>query len=223
MSITNKSIFITFIDLNQGFYFSNQIKLLLSKENERIFMIFTAKVDKTMFKGTPIQLEGNFQELGQNAPIIKVVTPDLQEKTIGGESNKAQLIIVVPSLDTPVCDAEARHLNQTVANHDNIDTIIVSMDLPFAAAKFCNIAGITNITIGSDFRSKAFAKAYGMLISDGVLAGLCARALFVISKDGKIVYKQVVPEITEEPNYNEALEAAIGAANKGASCCGFCQ
>ena len=186
-------------------------------------MIFTAKIDKTALKGTPVKLEGNFQEVGNNAPVVKVVTPDLQEKTIGGENNKAQLIIAVPSLDTPVCDAEARRFNQAVASHENIDTVIVSMDLPFSAAKFCNVAGIENITVASDFRHKAFARAYGMLISDGALEGLCARALFVISKDGKIVYKQVVPEITKEPNYDEALNAAIDAANRGASCCGFCQ
>ncbi len=122
-----------------------------------------------------------------------------------------------------MCDAEARRFNQDVAKHENIDTTIVSMDLPFASAKFCNVAGIENLTVGSDFRHKAFARAYGMLIGDGALEGLCARALFVISKDGKIVYKQVVSEITEEPNYDEALNAAIDAANRGASCCGFCQ
>lgn len=186
-------------------------------------MTFTAKVDKTTLKGTSVKLEGNFQEVGNYAPLVKVLTPDLQEKTIGGESNKAQLIIAVPSLDTPVCDAEARRFNQEVAKHENIDTTIVSMDLPFAAAKFCNVAGIANLSVGSDFRDHAFAKAYGVLIKDGALQGLCARALFVISKDGKIVYKQVVPEITEEPNYDEALNAAIDAANRGASCCGFCQ
>ncbi len=91
-------------------------------------MTFTAKIDKTALKGTPVKLEGNFQEVGNNAPIVKVVTPDLQEKTIGGENNKAQLIIAVPSLDTPVCDAEARRFNQEVAKYENIDTVVVSMD-----------------------------------------------------------------------------------------------
>ncbi|MDD3344591.1 MAG: thiol peroxidase [Sulfurospirillaceae bacterium] len=186
-------------------------------------MTFIAKIDKTTLKGSPIILEGTFQEVGNHAPLIKVLTPDLQEKTIGGESNKAQLIIAVPSLDTPVCDAEARRFNQEVAKHANIDTTVVSMDLPFASAKFCNVAGIENLTVGSDFRHKAFARNYGILIANGALEGLCARAIFVISKDAKIVYKQVVPEITEEPNYDEALSAAIDAANRGASCCGFCQ
>lgn len=186
-------------------------------------MIFTAKVDKTAFKGTPIKLEGKYQELGSYAPIMKVITPDLQEKVVGGEGNKAQLLIVVPSLDTPVCDAEARRFNQEVARYETLDTTIISMDLPFAAAKFCNTAGIENLSIASDFRDQSFAKAYGVLIADGVLKGLMARALFVISKDGRIVYKQIVPEITEEPNYQEALNAAIDASQKGASCCGFCQ
>ena len=186
-------------------------------------MIFTAKVDKTALKGTPVKLEGTFLDLGDPAPIVTTVTPDLQEHTIGKESNNAQLILVVPSLDTPVCDAQARRFNEAVAKIDNLQTTIVSMDLPFAAAKFCNTAGIANITVTSDFRHKAFARKYGMLIADGPLQGLCARAIFIISKDGRIVYKQVVPEITSEPNYEEALNKAQGAANSGASCCGFCQ
>ena len=186
-------------------------------------MIFTAKIDKTTLKGTPVKLDGTFQEVGKNAPIVTVVTPDLQNKTIGGENSKAQLIIAVPSLDTPVCDAEARRFNQEVSKYENIDTMVVSMDLPFSAGKFCNVAGIENLSVTSDFRHKAFARNYGILIADGALEGLCARALFVISKDGKIVYKQIVPEITAEPDYEEALQAAIKAGNAGASCCGFCQ
>lgn len=152
-------------------------------------MTFTAKIDKTAFKGTSVKLEGKFQEIGNNAPIIKVVTPDLEEKIVGAGGNKAQLLIAVPSLDTPVCDAEARRFNQEASKHENIDVTIISMDLPFASAKFCNTAEIENLTVASDFRDKAFAKAYGILIADGILQGLCARALFVISKDGKIVYK----------------------------------
>jgi len=186
-------------------------------------MIFTAKVDKTALKGTPIKLEGTYLELGNIAPLVKVVTPDLQDKIIGGEQNKVQLIIAVPSLDTPICDAQARRFNQALYQQENIDAIVVSMDLPFSMAKFCTVSNIENLTVASDFRHKAFARAYGMLIGNGPLEGLCARALFVISKDGRIVYKQVVPEITQEPNYDEALEAAITSASKGAGCCGFCQ
>lgn len=186
-------------------------------------MIFTLKADQTAFKGKPVKLKGTFQELGNKAPVVGVITPDLQEKVLGFEGNKAQLIITVPSLDTPTCSKEAKTFNDKVAKIENLDVTIVSMDLPFAAQMFCNVEGISNLSIGSDFRNKEFARNYGILIADGLLQGLCARALFVISKDGKIVYKQVVPEISEEPDYDLALEAAILSANSGASCCGFCQ
>jgi thiol peroxidase len=186
-------------------------------------MIFSVKEDKMSFQGMPVKLKGKFQEVGNKAPSIKVITPDLQEKLLGYESNKAQLIITVPSLDTTTCATEARVFNEKLSQHENLDVTIVSMDLPFAAATFCNTSNIKNLTIGSDFRNKEFARSYGILIDDGILKGLCARAIFVISKDAKIVYKQIVPEITDEPDYEKALEAAHKAANAGASCCGFCQ
>jgi len=88
------------------------------------------------------------------------------------------------------------------------------MDLPFAAGRFCSAEGIENLTVASDFRNKDFANAYGVLIAEGPLAGVTARAIFVVDKDGTIVYKQLVPEITEEPEYEEALEAAKAAAAK---------
>lgn len=186
-------------------------------------MIFSVKENVTALKGDKVKLSGKFLELGDVAPVVTVVAPDLQEKTIGGDSEKAHLIIAVPSLDTPVCDAEARRFNEAVASMENVEATIISMDLPFAMGNFCSTAGIEAITTASDFRNKAFARDYGVLIDNGPLQGLCARALYVISKDGRIVYKQIVPEITAEPDYAEALEAADGAANKGASCCGFCQ
>ena len=148
-------------------------------------------------------------EVGDLAPKVTVVNsnPMLQDETIGGTRDKAQLVIVVPSLDTPVCDAETRKFNEKVANLDNIEVITVSMDLPFAAARWCGTAGIDNIKVCSDFRKKEFANAYGVLLEDGPLAGLTCRAIFTIDKNGKITYKQIVPEITSEPNYDEAIEA----------------
>lgn len=186
-------------------------------------MKFTLKQDKTALKGASVKLKGTFKELGDSAAVVKVVKPDLSEKTLGFEGNKAQLIITVPSLDTPTCEKEAKEFNEKIAAIENLDVTIVSMDLPFAAQTFCNAFGIENLDIGSDFRNKEFARSYGVLIADGALQGLCARAIFVISKDAKIVYKQVVPEITDEPDYQAALDAATNAANSGASCCGFCQ
>ncbi|MCB4742692.1 MAG: thiol peroxidase [Sulfurovum sp.] len=159
-------------------------------------------------------LAGTELNIGDTAPVVTVVNcnPMLQDEQIGGEG-KVQLIIAVPSLDTGVCDAETRRFNTEAASLDGVEVMTVSMDLPFAAARWCGAAGIENIKVCSDFRNKDFANAYGVLLADGPLAGVTARVIFVVGKDGKVAYKQVVPEITEEPNYNEAIEAAKSAAN----------
>ncbi len=181
-----------------------------------------ARTDKTTLKGNPVELVGNEINVGDCAPVVKVVATDLSEKQIGGENDKAQLVVVVPSLDTPVCDAETRRFNTDAASLNGVETIVVSMDLPFAGKRFCSTAGIENLTVTSDFRNKEFANAYGVLIGDGALAGVTCRAIFVIDKGGKVCYKQIVPEITADPNFEEALEAAKVAGETGADCCGTC-
>ena len=157
-------------------------------------------------------LGGTEVNVGDKAPVVTVVNcdPMLQNEQVGGEG-KVQLVIAVPSLDTGVCDAETRRFNTEAASLDGVEVITVSMDLPFAAARWCGAAGIENIKVCSDFRNRDFANAYGVLLADGPLAGVLARVIFVIGKDGKVTYKQVVPEITEEPNYEEALAAAKAA------------
>ncbi|MBN2768334.1 MAG: thiol peroxidase [Campylobacterales bacterium] len=160
-------------------------------------------------KGNPCELVGNEVNVGDNAPkVIVVKSEDLSEITVGGAKDKAQLIVAVPSLDTPVCALETTKFNNQVAAIKGLEVIVVSMDLPFAAKRFCSTEGIENLTVGSDFRNKDFAEAYGVLIANGPLAGVMARCIFVIDKEGKITYKQLVPEITDEPNYEEALSAA---------------
>ncbi len=168
----------------------------------------------TFKNDTVCNLTGNEINVGDKAPEVVVVNsnPMLQDEKIGGEG-KVQLVVAVPSLDTPVCDAETRRFNEEAAKLKGVEVITVSMDLPFAAARWCGAAGIENIKVCSDFRNKDFGKAYGVLLADGPLAGLLARVIFVIGKDGKVTYKQVVPEITQEPNYEEAIEAAKEAVN----------
>ncbi|MDD2399192.1 MAG: thiol peroxidase [Sulfurovum sp.] len=160
-------------------------------------------------------LAGTQINVGDKAPAVTVVNcnPMLQNETVGGEG-KVQMVVAVPSLDTGVCDAETRRFNQEAASLEGVEVITVSMDLPFAAARWCGAAGIENIKVCSDFRNKEFANAYGMLLADGPLAGILARAVFIIGKDGKVAYKQLVPEITSEPNYEEALQAAKEIAAK---------
>jgi thiol peroxidase len=169
----------------------------------------------TFKNDTVCNLAGNEVNVGDKAPEVTVVNcdPMLQDEKVGGEG-KVQLVVAVPSLDTPVCDAETRKFNEEAAKLDDVEVITVSMDLPFAAARWCGAAGIDNVKVCSDFRNKEFGKEYGVLLADGPLAGVLARVIFVIDKDGKVSYKQVVPEITQEPNYDEAISAAKEAASK---------
>ena len=163
-------------------------------------------------KGNECKLAGNEINVGDKAPEVSVVkSDDLSDVTVGGTKDKAQLIIAVPSLDTPVCAMETTKFNNQAAGIDGLEVTVVSMDLPFAAKRFCSTEGIENLTVTSDYRNKDFANAYGVLIADGPLAGVTARAIFVVDKNGNVTYKQLVPEITAEPNYEEALEAAKAA------------
>ncbi len=175
----------------------------------------------TMLKGNAVNLSGAELNIGDVAPIVNVVAQDLSEIQVGGQKGCAQIIVVVPSLDTPVCAAETRRFNEEAAKIENAEVTVVSMDLPFAMGRFCTTEGIENLKVGSDFRAKMFAKSYGMLIADGPLAGVTARAIFVVNASGVVAYKELCPEITEEPNYEAAL-AAIKEAT-GTSCCGTCQ
>lgn len=161
----------------------------------------------TKFKGTDVTLDGTQLEVGDMAPVVTIVGADLEDVEIGGVNDQVQLIISVPSLDTATCAAETRRFNEEVGALDICTTTVVSMDLPFASAKFCTTEGIENLAVGSDYVEKDFGKAYGVLMSDNKLKGLLARAIFVIDRNGVIVYKQIVPEVTNEPNYEEVLEA----------------
>lgn len=175
----------------------------------------------TNLKGNLVNLAGNQVNVGDTAPVVNVVGKDLSDVQVGGEQGKAQVIVVVPSLDTPVCAAETRRFNEEAAKNELAQVTVVSMDLPFAMGRFCTTEGIENLTVGSDFRNKDFANAYGVLIGDGALAGVTCRAVFVINASGVVTYKEICPEITEDPNYEAALNAIGEATNT--SCCGTCQ
>lgn len=157
---------------------------------------------KTKFKGNIVNLYGNEINVGDKAPKVTVVANDLSDIQIG---TKAQIIAAVPSLDTPICAEETRKFNEEAANFD-IELVVVSMDLPFAAGRFCTTEGIENIKIGSDFRNKDFANSYGVLIEDSPLKGLCARAIFITDNSGTVIYKEICEDIADEPNYNAILK-----------------
>jgi len=162
----------------------------------------------TKFKGTDVELLGNEVNVGDKAPSVTVVNSDgLGDVVVGGAQGHKQLIIVVPSLDTGVCATETRNFNAKASSLVGVKPTIVSLDLPFAAGRFCSTEGITNLTVTSDFRNKDFANAYGVLLGGSVLAGVTCRAIFAINEEGIVTYKEIVPEITEEPNYDAAIAA----------------
>ena len=161
----------------------------------------------TKFKGSEVKLAGNAVNVGDQAPKAVAVGTDLSDVEIGGAKDRIQLLITVPSLDTDTCAAETRRFNQDVNNLDICETTVVSMDLPFASDRFCTTSGIENLTVVSDYIDKEVSKAYGVLMADNKLKGLSARTVFVIDRSGEVVYKEIVEEVTDEPNYEAALDA----------------
>lgn len=159
------------------------------------------------FKGAEATLEGKGVNVGDIAPKVELVAKDLSTFSVGNASNKFQILIAVPSLDTGVCASEARKFNEKIASKNNVEAVVISMDLPFAMGRFCSTEGIENLKVGSDFRGAKFAKEYGILLANTPLQGLCTRAIFVINPQGKISYKQIVAEITSEPDYQAVLDA----------------
>jgi thioredoxin-dependent peroxiredoxin len=157
------------------------------------------------FKGNPFTLLGPDLKVGDKAPEFTVLANDLSPVTLADSKGKTRLLVAVPSIDTPVCDTEVRRFNQEAAKLPNVEVITISMDLPFAQKRWCGAAGIEQVKTVSDHREASFGKAYGVLIKELKLE---ARAIFVIDANDKIVYKEIVSEVTNEPNYEAALKAA---------------
>jgi thiol peroxidase len=165
------------------------------------------------FKGTPVVLAGREVKVGQPAPDFSAVDTSLQPVRLADARGKVVILSAVPSLDTPVCDTETRRFNQEAAKlPGGIEVWTISMDLPFAQKRWCGAAGIDRVKTLSDFRDRSFGQSYGVAISGGPLAGLTARAVFVVGKDGTVKHVEYVREITSEPNYDAALSAAKQAA-----------
>ena len=162
-------------------------------------------METVYFKGTPFHTYGTVPEAGSKAPDFKLVTKDLQEVTLADFAGKKLVLNVFPSLDTPVCAASVRRFNQEAAKLDDVAVLCVSMDLPFAMARFCTVEGRDKVMAASAFRSPEFAHNYGLQIIDGPLAGLLARCVLIIDENGKVIYRDLVNEITNEPDYEAAI------------------
>ena len=164
-------------------------------------------------RGNPLSLGGSEVAVGQAAPDFTAVNNDLQQVTLSEAQGKVIILSAVPSVDTPVCDTETRRFNEEAAKlGEGIEIWTLSMDLPFAQKRWCGAAGVEQVKTLSDFRDRAFAEGYGVLIADGPLAGVTARAVFVVGKDGTLKHVEYVSEIANEPDYDAALNAAKAAA-----------
>ena len=155
------------------------------------------------FKGTPLTLIGNEVKQGQPAPEFTALDIDLSPVSLSSFKGKVCVICSVPSLDTPVCDAETRRFNEEASRlGDDVMILTVSVDLPFAQKRWCGAAGVDRIKTLSDHRELAFGKAYGVVIKE---LKLLARAIFVVDKGGVLRYIQLVKEIADEPDYDTVL------------------
>lgn len=159
------------------------------------------------FQGNPTQTSGSLPDEGTTPPAFTLAGTDLGEVTENDFRGKTVILNIFPSVDTGVCAASVRKFNQEAARLDDFAVVCVSNDLPFALGRFCGAEGIENVVTASGFRS-TFGDDYGVRITDGPMEGLLARSVVVISPQGEVVYKELVPEIGQEPNYDAALAAA---------------
>ena len=159
------------------------------------------------FKNADVKLSGELPEIDSKTPIFTLVKDDLSEIHLSDFTGKKKILMVVPSLDTGVCQKQTKEFNEKLATKKDVVGIVISEDLPFAIKRFCGAEGITNVIAASDFRYRNFLSSYNLEMVDGPLKGLTARAIFVVDKDDVIRYIELVPEITQEPNYQAALEA----------------
>ena len=165
----------------------------------------TQRTDVITFKGNPKTLVGNEVEVGQPAPGFQAVANDLSDVSLDQFSGKVVIISSVPSLDTGVCDTQTRRFSQEVGKlGGDVVVLTLSMDLPFAQKRWCGAAGVDNVVTLSDYKDQSFGSAYGLYIKE---LGLLTRAVIVIDRDGVVRYQQIVPEVTQEPDYDAALNA----------------
>jgi len=160
--------------------------------------------------GNPLTLVGQELKVGDTAPDVTLLDNELNPVQLSSFKGKVVVISSVPSLDTPVCDLETRKFNEEAANlGPDVQILTISMDLPFAQARWCAAEGVDRLKTLSDHRDASFGNTYGVLIKE---LRLLARCIFVVDKEGTIRYIQLVPELTSEPDYEAVLEAVKGLA-----------
>lgn len=155
------------------------------------------------FKGNPVTLVGTPLSVGDKAPDFRVLSNDLQEKSLSDFAGKVKLISVVPSLDTGICSEQTKRFNQEADKIENVHILTISMDLPFAQTRWCSAEGVKNLETLSDHRDADFGKKYGVLIEE---LRLLARAIFVVDENDNVTYVEYVKEVSSHPDYDAVLE-----------------
>jgi len=157
--------------------------------------------------GNPISTSGDLPAVGTKAPDFTLTGGDLADVSLSKYTGKKVILNVFPSIDTPVCATSVRKFNEAAASLPNTVVLAISRDLPFAQKRFCGAEGIENVVTLSAMKDSDFGKSYGVLITSGPLTGLFARSVVVVDEKGKVAYRELVPEIKEEPKYDKALAA----------------
>ncbi|RDY20866.1 thiol peroxidase [Criibacterium bergeronii] len=163
------------------------------------------------FASNPVTLIGDETKVGEKAPEFTLVKQDLSEFKLSETSGKIRLISIVPSLDTSVCSLQTRKFNEDASKIKDLQIITISMDLPFAQGRFCGANDIENILVASDYKDRAFGEKYGFIMKENMLL---ARGIVIIDKNDKIRYVEYVPEVTNEVNFEKALEVAKELENE---------
>ncbi|ERH66944.1 lipid hydroperoxide peroxidase [Pantoea dispersa EGD-AAK13] len=159
------------------------------------------------FQGNPVPVAGHFPQAGEQAKPFNLVAKDLSDVSLSQYAGKRKVLNIFPSIDTGVCAASVRKFNERSGEADNTVVLCISADLPFAQSRFCGAENVNNVVTLSTLRGAEFIEGYGVAIADGPLKGLTARAVVVLDENDKVLYSELVNEITEEPNYEAALAA----------------
>ncbi|MBT8374763.1 MAG: thiol peroxidase, partial [Deltaproteobacteria bacterium] len=166
-------------------------------------------------KGNSVNTIGELPKVGEIAPDFLLTKTDLSDISLKDVSGKKVILNIFPSIDTPVCSTSVRRFNEEISKFNDAVVICASLDLPFAHARFCETEGLKNVIAVSELRNREFGKNYGVRMIDGPLAGLLARSIVVIDENSKVIYTQLVGEITEEPDYDKALNLLKTAPDAG--------
>jgi thioredoxin-dependent peroxiredoxin len=156
-------------------------------------------------KGNPLSTIGDLPVVNISAPEFSLTQTDLAECTLTDFKGKTVVLNIFPSIDTPVCATSVRRFNEAASSLDNTVVLCISADLPFAHKRFCEGEGLKNVIPLSTFRAQSFGTDYGVTITNGPLAGLLARAIVIVDKNGTVIYTELVPEIAQEPDYTAAI------------------